>query len=360
MKKNNTKYFILNRRLPEALLLVLGFLSLCLFSCIDVIDLKTDGTEEILIIEGFVYNGNTPPTVKIRKSASFSSGPDGVEQPVSGAIVTLMELNAESVQLTESELGVYTTDQFIGIIGKEYQLRIEADGNTYESLVERMPPVIPNIRLGWNRREETITNELGNVATQSILILEADANLPPQENGAFLRYRVKGDYEFRERASSTNLNDITCFVKEEIDFNNLSLVDGRLINDGQLVNQPIMERIIDTKFAYNYCFTVIQQSISKNSFNFWVSIENEFERTGDIFEAPPAKIKGNIQNTQGTKNDVIGLFSAVTTDTSKLLVSGIELGNPRIPCRSFGTVPSACFDCLIINNSSIEKPECFQ
>ena len=260
----------------------------------------------------------------------------------------------------ETEPGVYTTDRFVGIIGKEYQLRIEANGNTYESMVETIPPIIPNARLGWNRREETVTNDIGNVATQSILILEADANLPQSADGAFIRYRVEGVYEYRERASPNNLNDISCFVQELIDFNNLSLIDGRLINDGQLVNQPILERIIDTKFAYNYCFTVVQQSISKSAFNYWVSIENEFERTGDIFEAPPAKIKGNILNTAGTKNDVIGLFSAISTDTSNLLVTGIELGNPRIPCRSFGNIPVACFDCLIIEKSSIERPECFQ
>ena len=336
-----------------------ALLILMFFACIDIIDLKTQEKEEVLIIEGFIYNDRDESSVSIKKSAAFVAGPDGVELPVSGATVTISEIGGPSVTLTESTPGVYTSDQLKGQVGKGYQLRVETGGNTYESLVEQMPAVIPATRLSWARRDESIRNSAGNVATKSIIILKSDALLPDLSDGSFLRFRVEGIYEYRERASASNLNDQTCYVPEVIDFNNLALVDGRLVNNGELVDQPVLERTIDFKFAYNYCFSVVTQSITRNAFNFWVSIQNEFERTGDIFEAPPAKIKGNIVNTNGTENDVIGLFSAISNDTSKLLVSGIELNNPRIPCRSFGAVPDACFDCLIIEKSSLVRPECF-
>ena len=87
MRKKRVKIKLQTSQIVVLLLLIFG----C-FSCIDVIDLKTTDTEKVLIIEGFIYNGNTPPTVKIRTSAAFSSGPEGVELPVSGANVTLMEV----------------------------------------------------------------------------------------------------------------------------------------------------------------------------------------------------------------------------------------------------------------------------
>ena len=133
------------------------------------------------------------------------------------------------------------------------------------------------------------------------------------------------------------------------------MIDGREVNNGILVDQPILEKLIDEKFFHSYCFTVVLQSISKNAFDYWNSIKNEFERTGDIFEAPPARIRGNVLNVESTKNDVIGLFSAIATDTMNLSVNSTDINTNLRQCRPFGTLSDACTNCLIIANSSLEK-----
>lgn len=331
------------------------------WSCIDVIDLETDEATEVLIIEGAVYNNGSRPEVRIRQSAAFSKGPEGVQNPVSGAQVSISEVGGDELILTEVESGIYRGGRSFGNTGKEYQLTVAVNGRQYRSLIEKMPARVPVERLSWTTRTENTNNAAGNQILQKVHILMADALLPEAAGGTFLRYRVFGTYEFRERTTSSNLSPSFCYIEETIDLNNLALIDGREIRDGRLIEQPILETVLDFRFAFKYCFTVVQQAISNNAYNYWRSVNNEFERTGDIFEAPPARIKGNIFNSEATANDVIGLFSAIATDTAKILVNGLDLDGPRDPCNIFGRpLPEGCLNCLVFNNSSLIKPECFQ
>ena len=146
-------------------------------SCIDVIELETGDAEEVLIIEGFIHKDG--PEVKIRKSAAFAAGPKGVELPVSGAAVTIVEIGGPSVSLSETEPGKYESTELLGTEGKSYQLKVDVDGNTYESSIEQLPAKVPITDLDWSRRQESVTNVAGNVATQDIFILESDATIPP-------------------------------------------------------------------------------------------------------------------------------------------------------------------------------------
>lgn len=330
-------------------------------SCVDFIDLSVDEVQEIIIIEGIVQNDGSSPVVRISKSAAFAAGPDGVEMPILGAKVEISEIGGETIQLVETDPGVYGINRSLGTSAKEYQLFVSFDGQSYVSLIEKMPPTIQIQELSWITKDEIVENISGNLETREIIEIRADADLSNVSDNVFLRYRINGIWEFRERFSLSNplnLNPLFCYISGRVDLNNLALIDGREINNGQLVNQKILEEILDFRFAHNYCFAVTQQSISNNAFNYWNSIRNEFERTGDIFEAPPARIKGNIFNTISTKNDVIGIFTAIAPSTSNISVSGLGL-DILGRCDGFGRdLPETCFQCETIINSSTVKPEC--
>ncbi|MEM8891671.1 MAG: DUF4249 family protein, partial [Bacteroidota bacterium] len=128
------------------------------------------------------------------------------------------------------------------------------------------------------------------------------------------------------------------------------------LNNGFLNQEEFLTKRVDGKFASNYCFTLVQLSITQNEYNFWAAIENEFERTGDIFEAPPAKINGNVLNDDKSQSDVLGLFSLTVADTTKYLITGTDAGFPMAPCAR--RPPGPCFNCLQIQNATTQKPDC--
>ena len=77
-----------------AFLLLFGVLS-----CVDEIDLKVGEVDEVLVVDGRIYNDGTPPIVTIFKSAAFESGPDGVSLPVGGARVQIQEIGGPIIDL---------------------------------------------------------------------------------------------------------------------------------------------------------------------------------------------------------------------------------------------------------------------
>jgi len=339
----------------------LALLCFCLANtaCIDVIDLDAaKKTEEILIVEGTLHLNTHSAEVKLSQAASFVAGPEGVELPVSGASVKIKELGGPVYELLEQEKGMYRSLEPIGEVGNSYILEIETNDNSYTSLLETMPPIVPIQTINYKLGTETFTNAIGNIETHDIISLRASANLPQNGEGVFLRYRTTGNYQFNERPS---IDDKICYVEEQIDFNQVSIVDGHSLNGGILRDEPFLTKTLDYRFVYDYCFTVVQLSITENEYEFWNSVKNEFERTGDIFEKPPAKINGNVFNNISSKNDVIGLFSVIASDTLNFLTHGHELGLGSGPCLGFPPPAqgSPCYNCLITENSSYTKPACF-
>lgn len=340
-----------------AIISVLGLL--ILGACIDIIDLPTENKSEgIIIVDANLELSSQSAKVQIRQAADFSAGPDGVELPLGGANVRVQEIGGETWSLIETETGIYKSETAIGEEGKSYQLFIEVNGESYESEVEIMPERVPFDFIDHVQREESFNNSQGNIETQEVVAIRSTSSLPNNGEGIFLRYRASGVYQFNERPS---INDKICYVPEIIDNNQLTIVNGSSLNDGILNQQEFLLKRVDTRLAKRYCFTLFQISMTENEYNFWAAIENEFARTGDIFETPPAKINGNILNTINTKNDVIGLFSVTASDSAKYVITGSQVGFSRGPCDGFPPPAqgSPCFNCLLIQNATYQEPDCF-
>ncbi|MEL6256396.1 MAG: DUF4249 family protein [Bacteroidota bacterium] len=336
-------------------LMALGLLG----ACIDIIELETENKADgLIIVDANLELSSRSATVQIRQAADFAAGPDGVELPVGGATVRIQEVGGNGLNLVESETGIYKTEEAIGEVGKSYQLFIEVNGESYESKIESMPERIPFDLIDHVQREESFNNSQGNIETQEVVAIRSTTDLPNNGEGIFLRYRASGVYQFNERVS---LNDKICYVPERIDNNQLTIINGSSLNNGVLNQQEFLLKRVDSRLAKRYCFTLVQISITQNEYNFWTAIEDEFDRTGDIFETPPAKINGNILNTVSTKNDVIGLFSLTASDSAKYVITGSQVGFSRGPCEGFPPPAqgSPCFNCLQIQNSSYQEPDCF-
>ncbi len=333
-----------------------------LFStCLDEIDLAVPPSPPLLTISGNINTHPGPYSVFLSESAQFASGPEGSPDPVMNAIVKIRDNAGNEETLRELEDGEYRTlpNGLRGIIGRTYTLEVQVNGNTYQSRPEEILPVVSAESL----ETEVITgerqNEAGNFVNTTDITVKVNTSFPASENGAFLRWTTFGIYEFAEIGTQGNLNPQICYVTEDVDFDNVAVASSREVQGNFIQQQPVLTRVIDFRFTANYCFNVVQHSITEAAFNFWSAVGAEFERSGNIFEAPPGKISGNIFNVANEQEEVLGFFGASAVDTITILVPGREVGNPTPQCRPFPRGPASCENCLLINNSTRVQPPCW-
>lgn len=341
------------------ILIVLLF-SLITISCVEEIPFTlSENDNEYLIIDAELRNNETSHSISVELNSEEGSNFQA-NMPVQNADVKVLDDNGESfVFLFDDNSNNYINNRLQLKENSIYSLEVVYDGIIYKSQTESLDLAIPIDSLFYVYSVEQVTNSAGNIQDKSWVYLYANSNLP-QDEEIYLKYGIKGIYEFREITTLGNLNPDHCFIDEIIDFDNISLVNNFDLENGKLKNQKVFRRAVDYRFNVNYCMKVYQERISKDAFNFWRLVENEFTRTGDIFEKPPGVLRGNITEQSPTDISVVGLFSVIAVDSLNILIKPSQVGSPQGICSNMTGFADACFDCLVIRNSSLTRPECFQ
>ncbi len=342
----------------SSLLLVVFLFS----TCLDEIAIDAPVSPPILTVDGRILSAPGPYSIFLTESAQFTAGAAGIPDLVSGAIIKIRDDQGIEETLVESEAGEYRTavDGIRGRVGRTYQIEIELNGKTYSSEPETMLPVVSAESLEVEVATNEELNDAGNFVTSTAITVLVNTNFPEGTDGSFLRWSTFGEYEYAEIGSQGNLNPQICYITENIDFDNVVVASSEEVAGDFLQKQPVITRVVDFRFTARYCFHVVQQSITKNAYDFWSAVGAEFDRSGNIFETPPGKIKGNIYNKADEQEEVLGFFSASAVDTITILVEGREVGNPTPQCRPFPRGPESCTNCLLINNSTRIKPACWE
>jgi len=330
-------------------------------SCIDEIQLDTEGSQSRVVIEGAITTKAPPYIVNVRQSGQFDRGPAAVQLPISGAEVRLFDDAGNSEVLLEADKqGEYRspTSGMQGEVGKSYYVEVTLpDGTVYASQPERINPVPEIDSLSFNETiQETLTGT-GNVLDLPVVQLFAHTSLSSEEL-TFLRWRAFGEYEFVESSRFVPFppGPKSCYVKENIDFDQVFIFSNEDTDGDFTLEQLLVEERIDDRFSFKYSFFVEQYSITENAYRFWQAVQREFQRSGDLFEPPPALIQGNIFNRNDPTEIVLGYFSASAVSNDRIFITSADLRENGVPCaRRFGA-PPACTDCLVLSNSTTERP----
>ena len=124
-------------------------------SCEKVIDIKLEESSRQIIIEGLIDDLGNPPLVKINRTVSFSSDTFDF---VGGAIVVINDDIGNVDTLIEVNKGIYISPVLTGKPGHTYYLKVDIEGETYESTC-RMPEkqLIDSIGYVYNRLSDPFT-----------------------------------------------------------------------------------------------------------------------------------------------------------------------------------------------------------
>ena len=339
-------------------ILLLSF-SLVLTSCIDQLNVNlSESDNEYLIIEGQLRDNETRHNISIKLNSPESTDFQA-DLPINEAEVYVLKNQTERFDfLNNNELGQYLNYDLRMDLGDHFQLYVIYQGISYTSQSETLLSAVPMLETKTILTSQPVNNEAQNIVDAAFVNIFANSQLPVEEE-VYLKYNVKGVFEYREIASRSNPNASFCYVDEIIGLDNISLATNESLPEGFLENQFIFQKLVDYRFSTQYCMKVYQERISKNAYEFWRLVENEYSRSGDIFEKPPGIIRGNITESEETEISAVGLFSVIAVDSLLHLIIPKDVDSPAPECQPYPVGPPSCMNCLLLPKSTLNKPECF-
>ncbi len=347
----------MNRRIY---IIVLSFIVFAVPSCIDEIDLNIDTERQFIIVNGLVSDVPDTYHVKLDYSPIIGVGNDNILTPVPSAQVVLKGDNGSSVQFFEKEDDDGLYEAFTATIpGVSYELEI----NTPDGLqIKSSPTLAPEPLLEIDTLKFDISiienfNAAGNLITTEFVDLLISLKLPPDKR-PYIRWRIKGEYKFVE-AYRMALNPKICYVKENIDFNNIAILNTEDVGTDELSNFQLLSALMNDRFNQRYCFHVFQYGISEEEYLYWKRVKELINIDGTLFDPPPGSIVGNLITDENSGGRVQGYFSVVSQKSKRLFVDVTDKGTfAESVCslRFNANNPQKCFDCLTINGSSYTKP----
>jgi hypothetical protein len=291
-----------------------------------------EGSSNTLVINGKVTDQEGYQYVEI--SRSFAPYDEEDERPVSGYTVEIQDEKGNDFPGAEMEPGLYGCwmDQEYLVYGRKYKLIVTSDrGILYVSDFDELLPC-PHI--------DSITYEIQEKETEN-------PEVTYQGLQFFVNTDCSGEYaknfrwELEETWEHHSVYEILAYydgkIRELRDFSydyyycwqsrrisNIYTYSTQNLTSGHIRNYPLHYVSNQTdRLSIKYSTLVKQFSLSREAFQFWNNLEQQFKQSGELYETQPAQIQGNIHPQDEGGEPVLGLFYATSVREMRIFVSPI-------------------------------------
>jgi len=267
------------------------------WSCQEVIQIDLNEGPQRLVVEGRIekIKGQVNGNQKIRLTTTGNYFSNQPAPPASDAFVTVSDEQGNIFSFIESgqEPGVYEVNDLFAETGQTYTLRIDYRGEIYEAR-EILLPVADIDSIYQEFKSETLFDEAG-------IRIKIDFTDPPQPGNYYYWEQFRDDEIFINPNPGTKWT----LVSSDEFFNGLKVV-GREPNN-------------DMAFEPGQRAKVRQYAISDQLYNYMFLLYDQATGGGPT-DAPPATLRGNIQNISNPDNYPLGYFGASEVSEAELLV----------------------------------------
>lgn len=319
------------------------------------------------MVDGTFTNSEETDVVRLSYAVDYG---EQTFLSVENANLIIYDDAGQSENLVETEAGVYEFQKNIvrGEVGKTYYLEIVLeDGRTYHSNREMLQaaPVIDSF--SYEIKNIEYANDFGSLVSSFNFNLFVESTINTEKNTNLLRWEVEHIYAFEKPFLYYLPPDICyiCYVEEILNPQIINIFDGRNFAPVSSIKEQIATKVMDYTFAFPQSYRVAQYNISEPAYDYWSNINKISNQIGDIFDAPPAYVQGNINRIDDSSETVLGYFSVAGVDYATIFITEgdvVEQYKPRPYCGIEPRSPSdqlvpACYNCLIIENSSKKRPD---
>jgi hypothetical protein len=332
------------------------FVAVLLYGCLEPVNVVTQRVGGELVISGQISTLDDQSTLTIGTTAEIERLPF----PVPGAAITIYE-DGDSVGAyieSDERAGKYILKGRKGLPGRVYQIRaILPDHKTYWSHPEKMPEEAGTVATYYEHAREEYVDGEGLLATKNFIKVYGNSSLPSPEIRYF-RWVVEEVYIIVATNPPGASTSPPCFITQLAEPQSIVLLDRVYLSATEIPDKLLASRLVDASFLYQHYFATYQSALTAEAYDYWRKVGILVSADGSLFDAPPAKLYGNIfEGEEQSTEKVFGYFQATNQTVSRIYT----LRQDFPYALNFSDCPGYLFcpECLSVQNSSYDRPPWF-
>lgn len=286
-------------------------------SCITKFIPETSSDISNLVVEGLITDQPGTSTVKLSKTVPLDERYS--KRPLRGCSVSILDDEGNVFRLEENQPGTYVTDsaEFLGIVGRRYQLNIvvydqELSG-TYESVPVEMKAVPPIDSLYFDK--VTLKLRSDNLPQAQGCQIWLDTH-DPESGCRYYRWTFTETWEILIPYPVENYR---CWATENS--GTIKIKTTTSIAEDRVSRYPLHFVSNETDRLDNrYSLEVRQYSLSEDEFDYWSRLKSISEETGSLYDITPATITGNMYKADDPYVQVLGFFSVSAVKSKRIFI----------------------------------------
>ena len=346
-------------------------LVLLLVGCLDLIHVDLpEANLRPKVVEGYVERDSNHYFLwgKVSRAQSITGE---YQAETIDAQVNIVFNDDNQIPVNEDSVLKISIDDFHDIYGGEpseakFRLKAIAEDQTYISPILTIKEVPSPDSLSITTLTRHVINQSGNIVNQQFVKLHVHTPLINRNNElTSLFWSVTSAYRFTEGQRDDPLHvPKVCYVSYSSHQNEVKIVSPQDYPGAQYVGPiEVAEEAVDHKYGQHLYHTVVQKSIGDKAYEYWQEVKSSNERSGNIYDVFPGKIRTNIINEADSDEIVYGFFQVSEVDTIRIRIMPGQVGFPKSQCAFWMEPelivpddPDPCFDCLNLHTSTLMPP----
>ncbi|MCZ6899183.1 MAG: DUF4249 domain-containing protein, partial [Bacteroidetes bacterium] len=247
---------------------------------------------------------------------------------------------------------------FRAVVGNTYTLQITIVDKTYHStpqLVTKAPKI------------ETLILEYKKIPNEDLRDIVIGVEIysrwqdPGGDEDNYYMWKSSGTYQIETHPEDHTVFGLngpipaplgccaTCWVDEANSDKSIRIMKDNNSNGNLVTNLAAFIEDDGRRYMDQYFITLEQHSISKEAFLFLDLLDNQLSINGDIFDPPPATIRGNMISLENPDENVIGYFMVSDVSVKSIFIPRKMLGDTKL-------LKVINDDCRTLINSTAQRP----
>lgn len=328
-----------------------------LTGCVDQIEFGDNQNLDELVVSGVFTNKDEVQKINLSYTLDIKSQ---IPRPLSGAKLGVESENGERIEFFEQTEGQYLG---LGFAKKGERYRMYAtlpDGRNIKSNFQSVPDSFPIIDIQTVDTLFTFVNGSGQNVRQRTLEFYAEAGANIIDHDFYLRYQPSTVYQVLETVCSPFHTVKRCFIYDDQAPEEVDLIILNEQASPARIQSKVYSRRIDYQFAEVFALDLALYSYNKSEFEYWERLKLLFDQSGNITDAQPARLTGNITADDGS--EILGQFAVVGKSRAIKLVRNDGFSPSVLPfCGYAGNrpwpLPDECCNCLGLEGAVTVKPD---
>jgi len=328
-------------------------------NCIEPYSTPPFNEPSLLVVDGLITTEPGPHFVKLSRSTTLNE--TAIENPVVGALLSIMDNSGDQINLIETSPGMYQTTpaDWHAESGKSYTFQIElSNGRLFKSTEQGIYSAGTIDSLFATFSPDAITNvddpSLSQDAFSLFLNASGEMRLPN-----LFRWRWKGTYEIFTRPELTlsvipgcctvpdplpcsgynnaleSVQPCTCCTCWVTEYSRQARVSANQFANENLFQGVNLAKIpVDgLRFYSKYYVEVEQLSLDESSYSFWKLVQAQQAGATNIFQPNVIRIQGNISNVANPEDKALGVVSFASIARKSIFINRSEIlgTKPSLP-----------------------------